>query len=168
MNRLARALWITGLATLGLLVVLGAVDARLRDTGGPGVLPFEFEFTSENARDTLARWGDDGRSDAQLSLALDFAFLVAYGAFLSLAATALCDALGWQRWAFMAMLPLAAAVCDAIENVALLLAIGQDGDQPWPLLGGAFASAKFALLIPALLFVLGGFVAWLVRGRRRR
>ncbi len=166
MNRLARALWITGLGTLGLLVVLAAIDARLRDTGGPSIVPFELEFTSENARSSLARWGEEGRSDAKLSLGIDFAFLVAYGAFFSLAVTALCDALGWRRWSFAAMLPLGAAVADALENVALLLAIGQDGDQPWPLLGGTFAAVKFALLIPAQLFVLAGFVVWIVRRRR--
>ena len=167
-ERSGRALWLTGLASLGLFVVLGLIDARLRDTGGPGIVPFEVEFTSDNARETLARWGEDGRGDAQLSLWLDYAFLVAYAAFFSLAVTKLCQALEWPRWEPLALFPLGAAVCDAIENAALLLAIGRDGDQPFPLVGGVFAAVKFALLTPAQLFVLVGFVVWLSRRARRR
>ena len=163
----ARALWLLGLATLALFVVLGIIDEEIKETGGPGIVPFEVEFTSENARETLAQWGEDGRDSAKLSLWLDYLFLVAYAAFFSLAVVALCEALGWRRWAFLATFPLVAAVCDAIENANLLLTIGQDGDQPWPLLAGIFAIVKFVTLTSAQLFVLVGFVAWLVRRRRR-
>ncbi len=68
----------------------------------------------------------------------------------------------------MATLPIVAAVADAIENAILLLAIGQDGDQPFPFLAGAFATLKFLTLTPAQVFVLVGFVVWLVRRRARR
>ncbi len=163
-----RNLWITGLAALALFVVLGAIDEQIKDTGGPGIVPFEVEFTSENARATLAEWGDEGRSDAKLSLWLDYLFLIAYGAFFSLAIRALVDALGWRRWAFLATFPIVAAVADAIENANLLLAIGQDGDQPFPLLAGVFATIKFLFLTPAQLFVLVGFVVWVSRRARRR
>lgn len=162
-----KALWILGLATLGLFVVLAVIDQSIRDTGGPGIVSFEVEFTSDNARETLEQWGEDGRADARLSLWLDYGFLVAYAAFFSLAVLALVDALGWRRWEFLAAFPLVGAVCDAIENGALLLTIGQDGDQPWPFIAGVFASIKFLALTPAQLFVLVGFVVWLIRRRRR-
>ncbi len=164
----ARALWLLGLATLGLFVVLVIVDADIKDTGGPGIASFELEFTSDNARETLAQWGEEGRDSAKLSLWLDYAFLVAYGAFFSLAVVALCEALGWRRWLFLATFPLIAAVCDAIENANLLMTIGQDGEQPWPLLAGVFASLKFLFSVPAQVFVLVGFVVWLTRRARRR
>ena len=163
----ARALLVTGLAALALFVVLGIVDEQIKESGGPGILPFGVGFTSENARETRAQWGEEGRSDAKLSLWLDYAFLVAYAAFFSLAVTALVEALRWRRWSFLATFPLAAAVCDALENAALLLTIGQDGAQPWPLVAGVFASIKFLLLTPAQLFVLVGFVVWLTRRRAR-
>ncbi|HEV2812940.1 MAG TPA: hypothetical protein VGW10_06780 [Solirubrobacteraceae bacterium] len=163
-----RSLWITGLASLALFVLLGVIDEQIKDTGGPGIVSFEVEFTSENARETLAAWGEDGRGDAKLSLWLDYLFLIAYAAFFSLAAIAVIEALGWRRWAFIATFPLAGAICDALENGALLMTIGQDGDQPWPLAAGVFASIKFLLLTPAQLFVLVGFVIWLSRRGRRR
>lgn len=164
----ARNLWILGLVTLGLFVVLGIVDEDIKESGGPGIVAFEVEFTSENARETLREWGEDGRDSAKLSLWLDYAFLVAYAAFFSLAVAAVCEALGWQRWLFLATFPLIAAVCDAIENANLLLAIGQDGDQPFPFLAGVFAVVKFATLTPAQLFALAGLVVWLIRRGRRR
>jgi hypothetical protein len=164
----ARALWVLGLATLVLFVVLGIIDEEIKETGGPGIVPFEVEFTSENARETLAQWGEDGRDSAKLSLWLDYLFLISYAAFFSLAVAAACEALNWRRWLFLATFPLIAAVCDAIENANLLLAIGQDGDQPFPFLAGVFAVLKFATLIPAQVFALAGLVAWLIRRGRRR
>lgn len=158
-------LWFTGLVTLGLFVVLGVIDEQIKESGGPGIVPFEVEFTTDNARETLAEWGEQGRDDAKLSLWIDYLFLIAYAAFFSLAIRALVDALEWRRWAFLVTFPIAGAACDAIENANLLLTIGQDGDQPWPLLAGTFASIKFLLLTPAQLFVLIGFFVWLARGR---
>jgi hypothetical protein len=153
---------------LVLYMVLALIDLRIRDTGGSGIIAFEFEFTSENARDTLAKWGEAGRSDAKLSLWLDYPFLIAYAAFFSLAVTKLCAVLDWRRWEFLALFPLAAAMCDAVENAGLLMTIGQEGAQPWPLIGGVFASVKFLLLTPVQLFVLAGFAVWLIRRVRRR
>src|SRR5918997_2305822 len=164
----ARNLWILGLVTLALFVVLGIIDEDIKESGGPGIVSFEVEFTSDNARETLAQWGEDGRDSAKLSLWLDYAFLVAYAAFFSLAVVAVCDKLGWRRWEFLATFPLIAAVCDAIENANLLLTIGQDGDQPFPFLAGVFAVIKFLTLTPAQLFALAGLVVWLIRRARRR
>ena len=163
-----RSLWISGLAALALFVVLGVIDERIKDSGGPGIVSFEVEFTSDNARETLAEWGEDGRSDAKLSLWIDYLFLIAYAAFFSLAVAAVCDALGWGRWRFLATFPLIAAICDAAENANLLLAIGQDGDQPFPFLAGVFAVIKFATLTPAQVFALVGLIVWLIRRGRRR
>lgn len=164
----ARNLWILGLVTLALFVVLGIIDDDIQETGGPGIVAFELEFTSENARETLSEWGEEGRDSARLSLWLDYLFLIAYAAFFSLAVAAVCEALRWRRWLFLATFPLIAAVCDAIENANLLLTIAQDGDQPFPFLAGVFAVIKFATLTPAQLFALVGLVVWLSRRARRR
>src|SRR5687767_14210009 len=148
----ARNLWILGLVTLGLFVVLGIIDEEIKETGGPGIVSFELEFTSENARETLAQWGEEGQDSAKLSLWIDYLFLISYAAFFSLAVAAVCEALNWRRWLFLATFPLIAAVCDAIENANLLLTISQDGDQPFPFLAGVFAVIKFATLTPAQIF----------------
>jgi hypothetical protein len=153
--------------TAVLFVVLAVVDDSIKDTGGPGILPFEVEFTTENAQATLEEWGEEGKADARLSLWLDYGFLVAYGAFLALAVLALVDADRWPRWEPLAALPLVAALADAIENTALLMTIEQNGEQPWPAIAGIFASIKFLALTPVWIFVLYGFAVWLRRRRAR-
>ncbi len=154
------ALWLTGLAALGLLAVLVGLDTRLHDAGGPGIVPFELAGSAARADAILAEWGPDGRDTARLSLRLDFAFLIAYGAFYALAAAAARDlarARGWSRLvppaALVLAVPLGAALLDAVENVFLLLTIGDAG--PWaPRLAAVFAGGKFVLTAATAAYVL--------------
>jgi hypothetical protein len=168
-----RALWILGIATLALLLVLALLDRRMQDAGGPGIITFELARTSERAREILADWGADGRSAAKASLWIDYLYLAAYGAFVWLAIGALRDAaarrgmLGFARLgAFAAPLPLVAAACDAVEDAFLLLVLGGHGGSAAPALATAFASVKFACIGVALAYVLGGLLV--ARGERAR
>lgn len=170
-----RALWILGIATLVLLAVLAALDALMQDAGGHGIVDFELAWTAERAQEILAAWGEKGRDAAELSLWLDYLYLLAYGAFLWLAIRALRDAAlgrGWERFArpgsAIAVLPLIAAACDAVEDAFLLLVLGGNDGDAAPALAAGFASVKFLCLAIALLYLLGGLVALgvaRVRGR---
>ena len=164
------ALWILGLATLALFVVLAVVDQRLRDTGGPGIVPFEVAATEERADEIKGEWGADGRDRARLSLIVDYPYLVAYGAFLTLAVAATRDLFrrrGWQRWtaagAVIGVFPIVAAIFDGLENANLLLVLDDRGAGATPLLAAIFAGAKFLVAIVALIYVLAGLVARVVR-----
>jgi len=164
-----RALWMLGLATLAMFAVLVVLDVRMRDAGGPGIVTFEFAGSEEEAGEILADWGEDGKDAARWSLWLDYPYLVLYGAFFALAIAALRDFAareGWRRTArvgtVLVAFPIAAAAFDAIENVGLLLALGEHGGDAAPRIGAIFATAKFALIIPAQLYVLGLLLA---RGR---
>ena len=169
MNR-RTALWLLGIATLILLVVLGVIDQRLQDTGGPGIVEFEFVGTEDRAEEIKEDWGADGRDRARLSLIVDYPYLVAYGAFLTLAVAATRD-LGrrreWRRWAAfgaaIATFPILGALCDALENANLLLVLDDRGAGAAPLLATVFAGAKFLLVTVALVYVLAGLVARVVR-----
>jgi len=57
-----------------------------------------------------------------------------------------------------------AAACDVVENVALLLVLGDPGRSGAPEVAQAFALAKFALLAVTLACLLAALVAYL--GRR--
>jgi hypothetical protein len=160
-----RALWLLAVATLGLLVVLVVLDRRMQDAGGPGIVPFELAGSTARMEEILAEWGERGRDAARLSLWLDFAYLAAYGMFLWLAIRALRDAaLRRARTGFarlgerIAPLPLVAAACDAVEDVALLLVLGGRGGSAAPALAAAFASVKFACVGIAVLYLLGGLL----------
>jgi hypothetical protein len=168
-----RGLWVLGIATAGLFVVLGLLDLRMQDTGGPGIVGFELAGSSERATQIMAEWGQTGQNAARLSLWLDFLFLIAYGAFLPLAILAVRDAARRNRWdgyarygTAIAILPIVAAMCDAIEDVCLLLVLDGHGASRAPEAATAFAFAKFATLGIALLYLLAGLAA-LARVRLR-
>jgi hypothetical protein len=167
-----RALWIFGVASLVLLAVLAAIDGRMQDAGGYGILDFEVAFTSGKAQDIMRSWGSDGHDAAQLSLWLDFLFLTAYGLFLCLSIRAIGDGLcarGRARLAAPAaaisLLPLVAAASDMVEDVFLLLVLGGRLNSAGPPLAGSFATLKFLCLAVAVVYVLVALVA-LALGRR--
>jgi len=170
MNR-RQGLWVLGIAAVVLFVVLGLLDLRMQDTGGPGIVGLELAGSTDRATQILGEWGQTGRDAAQLSLWIDFLFLIAYGAFLSLAILAVRDAArrnGWDSYArygaAIAVLPIVAAVCDALEDVGLLLILDGHGATLVPQAATAFALAKFATLAVALAYLLAGLTA-LARAR---
>ncbi|HYI79521.1 MAG TPA: hypothetical protein VEW67_01510 [Thermoleophilaceae bacterium] len=172
MNR-RRGLWVLGIATAVLLLVLALLDLRMQDTGGPGIVAFELAGSTDRATQIMAEWGQAGQDAARLSLWVDFLYLIAYGAFLSLAILAVRDAArlrGWDSYArfgaAIAVLPIVAALCDAVEDVGLLLVLDGHGASRAPQAATAFALLKFAALTVALAYLLAGLVA-LARARLR-
>jgi hypothetical protein len=150
---------------------LVALDARMMDAGGPGIVGFELAGSEDRAVEILADWGEDGTDAAKASLWLDYAYIVAYGTFLILAAVATRDLArrrGWDRMASFGLvaapLAAAAAVFDAIENVGLLLAVNEHGGALAPRLAQVCAIVKFALLAVTIAYLLAGLG---LRFRRR-
>lgn len=159
-------LWMSGIASAALLVVLVGLDSTMRDAGGPGIVGFEFAGSEEDAAEILADWGERGQDAARASLYLDFPYLIAYGIFLTLAAAAVRDrvrACGLRRLTVIGTvaiaLPAAGAGFDAIEDVGLLVALEGDGGDTAPLLAAVCATLKFVLVTAALLFIAVGWIA---------
>jgi hypothetical protein len=151
-----RTLWI-----LGTGLFLGFGIAQLGALGemsdhGTGVLAWEFVGTPAKAREILAGWGDAGQDAARLQLLLDYGYLLGYGLLLWLAGTAV----GSRR---LAIIGVAGACFDALENAALLLVLDGHTGQPWPLIATTAASAKFACIAVALV---GIATQWLRRRAR--
>jgi hypothetical protein len=170
--RRKRLLVATGITMVVGWVVLGVIEQDLKDTGGPGILRFEFVGSSANAAEILGEWGDHRRDLAKLSLWLDFAFMVAYGSFFALAGLATRDFARERGLSNLARAGAVAPYCaigsalfDAAENTMLLLIVGGHGGDVAPVLATAFASVKFALIGLAIAYVLWGLAA---RIRQRR
>jgi len=158
-----RALIASAIASLAIGALLVVLDSRMMDAGGPGIIGFELAGSEDRATEILADWGDQGIDAAKASLWIDYAYIVAYGTFLVLAAWATRDlsrARGWPRMATVgtAVMPLAAAAAafDAIEDVGLLLAVNGHGGAVAPRLAQICASLKFALLAVTLAYLLAG------------
>jgi hypothetical protein len=157
-----RGLVVTGIATVLLLLAMSPADERMQDTGGPGIVPFELTGGQDKADEILSEWGEDGQDAARESLWIDFVFLLAYGAFLTLALVATWDLAlerGWSRLAAIgAVVVPFGAICaafDALENICLLLTIDGAGSA-FPLLATIFAGFKFFFLAIVIAYLLAG------------
>ncbi len=150
------------MATLALLLAMSPADSRMKDTGGPGIVPFELTGGQQRADEILAEWGEDGQDAARESLWIDFGFLLAYGTFLTLALRAVRELAATRHWYRLHVIGAAAiwfgAVCagfDALENACLLLTLG-GASAAFPLLATIFASCKFAFLAMAIAYLVAG------------
>jgi hypothetical protein len=161
---------LAGAATVALLLAMSPSDGRIKDTGGPGIVPFELTGGQGRADEIMAEWGKEGQDAARKSLWIDFGFLVAYGMFLTLALDATRDLArrrGWRRLLSIGGVAVffgaIGAGFDALENVCLLLTLGRAGSA-FPLLATIFAACKFAFLAAAIAYLLAG-LAMRLRGR---
>jgi hypothetical protein len=160
-----RGLIASGIATVALFFAMAPSDERMRDTGGPGIVPFELTGGQDRADEILAEWGDEGRDAARESLWIDFGFLLAYGAFLTLALAAVRDSArkhGLDRLArlgaLVASFGAVGAAFDALENICLLLTLDEAGTA-FPLLATIFAVCKFVFLAVAIGYLVAGLAA---------
>lgn len=145
-------------------------DKRLEHTGGPGIIGFEFAATKVHAAEILSEWGPKGRRIARVSLIVDYAYMLSYGGFFTLAGFATRDlarARDWRRLAAAgAILPwfaTAAAAFDAVENVFLLLVLGGHGGAFGPVIATVCSSIKFTLIAIAIGYVVCGLARRLPR-----
>lgn len=152
----------TAVAALALLLAMSPADSRMKDTGGPGIVPFELTGGRHRADEIMAEWGEAGQDAARESLWIDFGFLLAYGAFLTLALRAVRDMAvrrGWRRLQAIGFVAVwfgaVAAGFDALENACLLLTLDGAGSA-FPLPATIFASCKFAFLAMAIAYLLAG------------
>ncbi len=158
-----------GIAMVVLTIVpVFLFEKRLEHTGGPGIVGFEFAATRARAAQILAEWGPTGRRAARLSLFVDYAYMLSYGGFFTLAGLATRDlarARDWRRLAAAGAITSGSLPArlrrrfDAIENVFLLLVLGGHGGQSAPLIATVCSSIKFALIAIAIGYVLCG-LAW--------
>jgi len=153
---------VAGMATILLLLAMSPADQRMRDSGGPGIVPFELTGGQDRADEILAEWGEEGQDAARESLWIDFGFLLAYGLFLTLALAAVRDMArerGWPRLAaiggFVVSFGALSAAFDALENACLLLTLDGAG-AAFPVLATIFAACKFAFLAATIAYLIAG------------
>ena len=152
-----------------LLLAMSPSDGRMKDTGGPGIVPFEVAASQDRADEIMAEWGDKGQDAARESLWIDFGFLAAYGTFLTLALAAVRDRVrerGLRRLAVIGGVVVGfgaiGAGFDALENICLLLTLGGAGSA-FPVLAAIFAYLKFLFTAAAIAYIVVGLAGWLVR-----
>jgi nitrate/nitrite transporter NarK len=152
----------SAIASLLLLAAMYPAERRMEDTGGPGIVTYEMVGSQDRAEEIFAEWGDKGQDAARQSLWIDFAYMLAYGTFFTLAAAATRDLARRRSWRRMASVGGVVIACgalsagfDALENISLLLTLGGAGSA-FPTLATIFASCKFLLIAIAIGYLLTG------------
>lgn len=121
------------------------------------IVAFELARTSDQALRMIAEWGTSGVEKARMSIYLDFVFLVLYSWAISLGCRVASDFskqnLLIRTGTLLAKLIWVAALCDVIENVAMLMTLQQVSETTLTI---AFWSAllKFTLVLISLVFIL--------------
>jgi hypothetical protein len=162
--------------TLVLMVVLGVVvDAPLKTSAARmGIISYELAGATTGAQAILDAWNPRARAYAGFSLGLDYLYMPSYALTIGLACAWAARKLG-MRWQGLGMLGLAlawgqalAALCDAVENVALTRMLLVAVAEPWPAVARWCATVKFALIIAGLIYSLAACIFWLAVRRAQR
>ena len=148
---------------LVLLMVMQTLDGPLKTEVAPhGIISYELAKTPSVAQRILASWSEEAKIHAALSLGIDYLFLLVYAFFIGLA----CVQLGRRfhgRLPKMGMAGLMlawgqvfAALCDAVENLALFRLLSGSTQEMWPLTAWYCAVIKFSLVGMGWLYILCG------------
>lgn len=166
--RWAGALWIV------LTAVLAAIDARMRSTGGPGLLGLEFARTKNGFLRALREYGASGRSAARWGQIVDYAYVLSYVSYLTLAVGASASrslrrgSAGIARLGPVALaFPLVAGISDFAQNTALLVGLGGSGAGWVPAVSFICGATTTALIVATLLYLLFARAARAAIGGRR-
>ena len=167
--------WVLLALTIILTVVLQAVDTPLKTSAAPqGIVSYEFAGTTVAAQGILDSWDAGARVNAGFSLGLDYLYMPIYALTIGMACAWAARVLGSRKHGLGSLgrvlafgLGLA-ALLDATENYALTTMLFSAAADPWPAVARWCATGKFALIIAGLVYVLVGFVLWLMTRRSRK
>ena len=145
------------MAFVAYTAVMLVLERRMRQAGGPGIIPFELAGNASRAEAIMARWGSDGQRAARLSMWLDFGYMTTYGSLLALLVERVR-----QRRGHPAGLPaivIVAVAGDALEGVSLLKVLDGTRVGVYSRRARIAALIKFAVLALALGYVAVGSFA---------
>ena len=133
----------------------------------PTIVEFELAGSVPNAQAILDAWSETDRIRAGFSLGFDYLYIPVYSTTIALACVLAAFVLKSKAWRSIGMLLAwslwAAAIFDAIENVALFTVLLGNNVAPYPQLAQICATVKFGLILAGLLYAAVGLVVRLVR-----
>ncbi|MBN2388498.1 MAG: hypothetical protein JXB85_15885 [Anaerolineales bacterium] len=149
--------------TLLLFAVFQALNAPLRTPAAPaGIVTFELARTPANAQAILDSWSHCSTwTLAAFGLGFDYLFMPSYAVTLALGVLVAAGRHpGWfaRLGAWMGWAAFAAAILDALENLALFQIMLLSGAEVWPGMAFWCATIKFALLLAGILYGLTGWL----------
>lgn len=159
------------IGTLLMIVVMQHTGASLKTVTTPyGILDIEFANTVSRANEVIDSWEKTGNPDniqvAKLNTELDFIFLLFYSIFLSMSCRSvavLYTGIAGTLGLIASFGAIAAGVLDILENAGILLML-HGHIYPWvTLLTFAVSVTKWVLALMAVLYLVIGGGAYLIR-----
>jgi hypothetical protein len=149
--------------TILMMVIMNFIGVSLTTTAAPnGIVSFEFAFTPTRAQEMISSWSTDSQLRAAFIQGLDFLFPLIYSAALGLGCLLAVNVLKARGkplsgfGVFLAWGLLLAAVCDYIENIALVTQLFGRVQSPYPEIAGVCAAIKFSIILFAIGYILYG------------
>ena len=162
--------WGLLVATLVIMILMSIIGAPLNTPAAPtGIVAYELAGSPVHAHEIIQSWNARTQLYAALGLGIDYVFMLAYAATISLACLMAGEALRVRQWPLAALgVPLAwglwlAALMDAIENLGLIMILLNGAGTPWPEISRVCAIIKFGLIIAGLVYALFGWISSLVQ-----
>ncbi len=142
------------MAFVAYAAVMLVPERRMRQAGGAGIIRFELAGDASRAGAIMARWGNDGRRAARLSLWLDFGYMATYGTLMSLLVERTRRRRGHP--AALPAIVIVAVAGDTLEGVWLLRVLKGRRVAVYSRRAQIAALVKFAVLVFALGYVAAG------------
>ena len=160
------------IAFLILTLIMQSIESELKSSTGYGVLEFEFAWTPEVIREIFNAWGSAGKKKEATAIYLDFLYIPSYGLFIAgciLLVTRKLEGKLQNIGLYMVITPFIAGIFDVIENINLLLMIGNDAsiDMGSPFIASLCASIKFGLLFLGICFFIIALIALVINKIRK-
>jgi hypothetical protein len=161
--------------TILIMVIMNIIGSPLITPNAPsGIVSFEFAFSPARAQEMISSWSPEAQLRAAFLQGLDFLFPLVYSAALGFGCFLTANALRTRGKRLNLLgVPLAwglllAAVCDYIENIALVALLFGKVQSPLPEIAGICAVIKFSLIFVSIGYILYGLVIRLLSGAPTR
>ena len=129
----------------------------------PTIVDFELAGSVPKAQAIIDAWSETDRIRAGFSLGIDYLYMPVYSTTIALACVLAALALKSKVWRSIGLLLAwglwAAAIFDAIENVALFTILLGNNVAPYPQIAQICATIKFGLILAGLAYVVVGVIA---------
>ncbi len=174
LNKLkARWAW-TSVLAITVMMVLWALDTRIKAASGYGIMQLEFVNTAERVNAMTAAWANNGvEGEMGFLMGFDYVYMASYGFALFYGSLAFREAFAKAagRWrsllGVLAFAPLAGAGFDFFENAFEARMMFSGATDQIAGITYAITMAKFALIDVGLLLSLGALVG-LFMGRLKQ
>jgi hypothetical protein len=142
---------------INLAIVAGFGAMTHTPAGGPNVVDLQLAMSPGVFKQIVDLWGPQTVADVRRSIwLLDFLFPIAYAFLISRLYRSLCQTGGVKPYRLVALAPWVAAAADYVENVLLLLMLGDPG-PPSAVMVKAMSSAAIVKFV--LLTIAAGFTS---------